>query len=149
MLDNEYLHFTVIHDVQYDFHNRTTTEIGAHQCNEISHLAQLYSQDTILKKFGTLYCINPLKQDQKVQGMSQLGYPTKRIKVYINYCRDEHLTKIKSLKKCKKREDVWLDDIFKDLHMSIHYNRINVNLNNVDGLYGFSNTTENLMVKEN
>ena len=33
--------------------------------------------------------------------------------------------------------------------MTVHYNRINVNLNNVDELFGFEDTTKDLMIKEN
>ena len=147
--DNEYLYFTALYKVKMTEFDKFGEELGVHDCTATSHLSKTYDLATIKKKFGTLYCANPLTDEQKVQGMSQLGYPVKRLYIDLDYCNQDHLIKIGSKKICKDKADLWKDEIFKDLHMTVHYDRTMINLNNIDGVYGMKNLTEGLMVKDN
>ena len=60
MLDNEFVqvHFDYQHKMsvtkkQYD-------EIGFQECIHMSHMLKYYSKETILKKFGMVFCSEPL-----------------------------------------------------------------------------------------
>ena len=129
MLDNEYLTITLVHEYKKDQKEREFEQIGLHECSHSNHLHKYFSKETSRDKFGSIYCSNPLSEENKLYGSSQIGYPTKRIKFSITYCSDTYLKSIKSSKKCKSKEETWkwLDK----LDMNAHFHQSFVDLNNI------------------
>lgn len=100
VIDNEYIYISNVFEHKKSQPEAIFESIGIHDCTNSSHIAQLYTHEDVLDKFGSIFCSNNLKPHQKIQGSSQHGYPTKRVRTAIFHCSEKYLKSIGSSKKC-------------------------------------------------
>ena len=70
MLDNEYIYISNVYEHKKSESDVTFTNIGMKECHKTSHVAELYSEEDLIDKFGGIFCSNDLKTNQTIEGSS-------------------------------------------------------------------------------